>query len=881
MAAVDSYDAISQRKEQPYEKLWKKREIPPVGKFTSSRPPNLDDVPSGDDSVDYMLRSELPLEKPRDMSLYDSDSYKLLSPSEKADVKKAYSEAEKIYHSKTKVNTGNGYLGNFDKDLLISEVNKRFRERTKEENSDGDLFFYGNGFDSKTDYLAFIKRIQECLPLSLAGKAVESFCKRAMGSKYDPEGTTQTEPLLQFHELPLKFYEDSYITEKQTAFTTSMAESTRKINQLVFPEIPAQPGAVGPDAAALLVGAAVGDPNFRDGTARNALTVPVPGHTRVRAKAAADRKEAALRAHLATPIAGGHTGVNLQNLTFERAQQAESVYDLTVAQEAAALRLIPLNSLQPNQNVEFTWEQKHCARELQAAMSNVLYCVIMDNTRGQAHTTCENFGRKGDGWGLCKHLNFLYRGGSIVTTSHLQSSITSFPSWFEKHGDPTDSLVKFRQLNEQLHSFRNMGFSESMQVNTIFSALQNNIHYHVLSATLDSLPHAEHTVENLTVRIVKFYQDSHKGWGFDQTAKERGGKFRELSTKVTETQKLKAQLNSMQQQMQKMQQNNGFKSKFKRKAASVGGASGSGSAGGNKSKKLKRDCAICGKSNHSTSMCNLKPDGTFCYKCGLLGHTADKCNSKLTVFEKKSAGKVANTATKPTTVTFATGTDSAEPREFCTICKRSGHLASVCKTVPCRKCGSKERHDWMGCTGSARAFSIEKGVDEGESYKSILVSDPTVSKWSNPKKKTCLKFKHLRLSNDDCLKTANRFETLSLDRVKLSGIELSETDSDSISSLSPHQNAGECSQKTTGTPCTGLSEEAWAKILGLSEADIKNMSEVERLSGSLVRLRGEVDRHCLSESEYMKVSEDTLWSFPLVSLEDSESDLSDFESDSE
>ena len=142
MAAVDSYDAISQRKEQPYEKLWKKREIPPVGKFTSSRPPNLDDVPSGDDSVDYMLRSELPLEKPRDMSLYDSDSYKLLSPSEKADVKKAYSEAEKIYHSKTKINTGNGYLGNFDKDFLISEVNKRFRERTKEENSDGDLCQY-------------------------------------------------------------------------------------------------------------------------------------------------------------------------------------------------------------------------------------------------------------------------------------------------------------------------------------------------------------------------------------------------------------------------------------------------------------------------------------------------------------------------------------------------------------------------------------------------------------------------------------------------------------------------------------------------------------------------------------------------------------------
>ena len=235
---------------------------------------------------------------------------------------------------------------------------------------------------------------------------------------------------------------------------------------------------------------------------------------------------------------------------------AAVVDDLTPTHEAAVVRMVPLDAVVPGQNVEFTDAQKLCSRELHAEIDKTLYRCIMDNLRGQANREATTFNAKDKGYKLLQHLNFIYRGDSTANTAETVQQNTDFSSWFPPMGDPKDSLIRFQELN--LATFERHSIPDAVQCKIVIAALNKNLNYHILSASLelDSNDAGTIKLEDLCNKIARFYNDTHKGWGFNVTAEEHGFGKRNGATRESlqqQNKKLEQKVNSMQARMNQIQ----------------------------------------------------------------------------------------------------------------------------------------------------------------------------------------------------------------------------------------------------------------------------------------------------------------------------------------
>ena len=139
---------------------------------------------------------------------------------------------------------------------------------------------------------------------------------------------------------------------------------------------------------------------------------------------------------------------------------------------------------------------------------------------------------------------------------------------------------------------------EIVLCNIVIAALNKNVNYHILSMSLDGKDAGTIKLEELCNKIVRFYNDTNKGWGLNPTADELGSGKRNGASKDSlqhQTKKLEKQLNSMQARMNQFQgkpggANGSIFSRQKRKSPSAGGG---GNPGG--SKRAKGSCDFCGK----------------------------------------------------------------------------------------------------------------------------------------------------------------------------------------------------------------------------------------------------------------------------------------------
>ena len=745
-------------KSQSYETLWNKRVLPVTGTYVGSRIPNQADCPTGCSATDFMLRANLPLEYPQRLSY---DIIKGLSDKDQWEAEKAYQSLVKSFAEKTSKNNGNSNLGNFDSESVIYAVKTGFT-------SDDELHFYGNNQDSKTDFLLFVKHILEFLPNNPSGMAVSSHLKRAMGAKYGSTDRDDT-PMLQLYEIgDLNFYRDAYITDKTAKFTSSVTSSTASLNKMMYPAIAANPTSA---LAHEVVGALEGSNTWVDGTPRTQI-----GSRKYTNEEAVKRKED-FEKQLNAILTGGGTAA--QRETRERNLRArralEELDELTVAQESAVRKRLPADVVTPGHNVEFSDAQKACAKALLKEIDMTLYKCIIDNLRGQSRIEASNFSRIHEGYYLVQHLNFFYRGVSTAASTELTTQIVDFPNWFPSDTDPKDSLVRFQELNINLQSFENQGFTDAQQVTFILRALNENIHYHPLSQSLESKDSGSIKVEELIARIVRFYNDTHKGWGFDMTPAERGSKHKNSATKEqvgSKQKKMEKQINSMQAQIQKLSGNKPpwAKRKFNGKQSQK-----------DTDKKPKQLCVICGKTGHLAKNCYNKPSGIVCFKCGKPGHIAPKCKTN-------SSANAANPSAKKSVKTGDKGDvdtmdiDQINYAQTCTKCQRPGHKAENCRTIPCYKCHSLMRHDWNTCNGVAKAFFLAEKAEEGEIPLVDKGKYPENGTYKYPENGTfkSVLTRTVKSQKDvrEMLKLTNRFQLLV-------------NDTDSISTSSKQENCDE------------------------------------------------------------------------------------------
>lgn len=251
------------------------------------------------------------------------------------------------------------------------------------------------------------------------------------------------------------------------------------------------------------------------------------------------------------------------------------------------------------------------------------------------------------------------------------------------------------------------------------------------------------------------------------------------------------------------------------------------------SKFAKKPCAICGLSNHPTSDCRQKPEGECCWRCGLPGHRADKCKATQTVFEKKTGKSGSLTARK--SGNSANSAQTGGDVELCAVCDRAGHTADQCRTKECPYCGGKHRHDHRNCKPGAQAHSIRVD-DEGEfPYKNAVLTQ----KMEKPKRVA----KFTRLGNTEEAECVNSFGVLSL--------------MDTSSPPSPVHTLPIV--QTTYMPDTGASEP-------LPLFDYGQQTEEEFMSLTEIQAN---QRAAMQEAQAADGPE----SYPLVSLDDDESDL--------
>lgn len=698
---------MGQKTIQTYETAWNKR-IPPVaGIYTGERAPNQSDCPTGCSAVDFMLSGELPLtiptECPEISKEYDEKGY--------MDHQKSFQAERKAFWEKTSKNNGNPNLGNFDSNSIISAVRDGF-------NNDENLHFYGNNEDSETDFLMFIKHVLALIPSTPSGQAVKSVLKKAMGANYGSSDRLKTPLLELFDDGNLNIYQQDYLASKNVVYTSSVTAITASLNRILYPAIAPNPASALPHEQA---GALIGSLTWADAASTPRNQVGSRKYTTAETVIRRKNFETALAALMATP---GLTqaAFSAQERALRGARALEELDELTIGQEIGVRKQIPRDAVQPNTNIEFTMEQKVCAKELLAEIDKTLYKCVIENLRGQARTEATNFSKIDQGYLLVQHMNFFYRGVSTATSTDITTQIVGFSDWFPHDSDPKDSLIRFQELNLKLSSYEGHGFTDQQQVTFILKALNENIHYHPLSQTLESKDSGSIKCEELISRIVRFYNDTHKGWGFDMTAAERGSKHKNSATKQSienKHKKLLKKVNSMQEQIQKLTSKNGFKRKF------------NGSQNSD-NKKAKKPCVICGKTGHLPSFCRNKPDGIVCFKCGKKGHKSPDCKS-----EKSSANaskKSAKVDSDGDVETIDKGKANNAAVKKCAKCRRTGHSAKECRTKPCPHCKSLQKHDWNECDGHAKAFFLCEEIEEGEYHLNDNGKTPENGTFTDPQK---------------------------------------------------------------------------------------------------------------------------------------------------
>jgi len=367
---------------------------------------------------------------------------------------------------------------------------------------------------------------------------------------------------------------------------------------------------------------------------------------------------------------------------------------LTPAQEAVVHSMVPETALPANQNFEFSADQISCIDELQSAMNDIVYRCVYENLGDQAQLHALGLDIKGDGHQLIVELNFLYLGFSTKRAVELTKEITDFPSWFEKSKDPTDCLIKYQDLCIQLSNFEGYELNETMQCSLVLAALQKTDNYRQLIIQFDTSDAGSIKLKDLCSRTVKYFQNTHEGWGFNVTRAEyRGNRHDKDNDKSKDFRK---QLNSMQDQIKQL----GTQSKWKTgKRATPGG----GNLGSKKSKRTP--CVFC-KGDHHPAGCNskLKPEGTACFTCGKPGHKSYECPDK-------AAGSV-NAITDATDKKSVAKKSVHASSEACPRCHRGKpgtwgwHLEADCHTKACPECDSLEAHNWNKCDGTAKAFYL-------------------------------------------------------------------------------------------------------------------------------------------------------------------------------
>jgi len=186
--------------------------------------------------------------------------------------------------------------------------------------------------------------------------------------------------------------------------------------------------------------------------------------------------------------------------------------------------MVSLDAIIPGQNIEFTDAQKFGAAELDEELDKTVYRCIFDNMRGQAHKEAVNFITKDKGKRLVQHMNFLYRGASTAQTSELLQNITGFS--IPAKGDPTNTLTRFKESNLKLATFEGHSLSEIVQCNIIVAALNKIANYQNLPISLNGKDAGTIKIEELCNTNIRFYSNTHEGWGVNPTAEElnSGGK---------------------------------------------------------------------------------------------------------------------------------------------------------------------------------------------------------------------------------------------------------------------------------------------------------------------------------------------------------------------
>jgi hypothetical protein len=311
--------------------------------------------------------------------------------------------------------------------------------------------------------------------------------------------------------------------------------------------------------------------------------------------AAKAREDAADIAFNAAPVPGSAGAQVQRQQQHEQTKVTARRYDLTPAQEAAVHSMVPETALAANQNIEFSADQISGIDELESAMNEIVYRCVYENMRDQAQLHALGLNIKGDGHQLIVELNFLYLGFSTKRAVDLTKQITDFPSWFEKRKDPTDCFINYQGLCSQLSNFEGYELNETMQCSFALTALQKTDNYRQFVIQFDTSDTGTIKLKELCSKAVKYYQNTHEGWGFNVTQAEyRGNKHDKGSDKSKD---FRNQLNSMQDQIKQL----GAQSKWKTgKRATPGG----GNFGSKKSKRTK-PCVFC-KGDHHPSGCTSK-----------------------------------------------------------------------------------------------------------------------------------------------------------------------------------------------------------------------------------------------------------------------------------
>jgi len=337
------------RNDAAYESAWIARKTPVPGVWFGSRPPRVEDCPTGCAAVDFMLQSCLPLKQPvplleENNALYMSHNYQ-----DNNDANNMYQEELKQFRYDTRKYNGNNNLGNFTSEEIISASRKGLHDNP-------DRMFYGNSHDSTTEYLSFIKAILKSIPSTPGGRGVLSVIKKAKGAKFGVNNRNTMPKLPPDEDGGMLTYCEDHLAKHNQVYMTVVAQNASALNDLRYPAISTDPLAAA--GTPQVVGALIGSSTSADGTARIGA-----GAQRIPSSLAKTRLDEAQAAYGVPPILTGLGHHNQRDRMHQQALVAASVHYLTTTQEAAVTSMVPLDAVISRHNIECIDAQMLCAAE--------------------------------------------------------------------------------------------------------------------------------------------------------------------------------------------------------------------------------------------------------------------------------------------------------------------------------------------------------------------------------------------------------------------------------------------------------------------------------------------------------------------------------------